>query len=256
MPTIAENLSGAIDGEVVDEILKSYVKLSTEFRKGDLDTCLSQAGKFVEHVLRAIEYLRKGKAPTEIRNAAQTVREIENDASLSESLRLLVPKVAYGMVYQIRNKRGAVHVKEIDARHIDAALCVQAASWIIAELLRLYHVDNESAIAQAMGTLVRAQIPLVEVFGDEVAVTSKVPSEIELLLLISKSEPDGLDRRALGVSSKLSAPAVTRTIQGLEKSRFVHKTRAGHFRMTGPGEKHLATHLAENGLWAPIARGV
>ena len=52
-----------------------------------------------------------------------------------------MPRVAQAMVYEVRSKRSAVHVKEIGPRTIDAALCVQAASRVMAELLRLYHVD-------------------------------------------------------------------------------------------------------------------
>jgi hypothetical protein len=251
MRSVEENLSTAIDRSVVVEFLEAYGSLVAQYRKGDLDACLNHAGKFVEHVLRAVEFIRKSSAPPEIRNAAQVIREIENDVNLTESLRVLVPKVAQA-IYQIRSKRGAVHVKEIGARQIDAALCVQAASWIIAELLRLYHIDDEDSVMQAMGLLARSQTPLIEMFGDEAVVTSKVPGDIELLLLVTKSEPTGIDRRTLGLSSKLSAPSVTRGVQQLEKLRFVHRTKDGYFHITGPGERYLSDHLAQKGLWSSL----
>ena len=78
-----------------------------------------------------------------------------------------MPRVAQAMVYEVRSKRSAVHVKEIDPRTIDAALCVQAASRVMAELLRLYHVDGEADVTEAMAALMRGHIPLVEAFGDE-----------------------------------------------------------------------------------------
>ena len=77
------------------------------------------------------------------------------------------------MVYEVRSKRGAVHVKEIDPRTIDAALCVQPASRVMAELLRLYHVDGEADVTEAMAALMRSHIPLVEAFGDETVVTAR-----------------------------------------------------------------------------------
>ena len=253
--TIAKNLSTAIDAAVVSSLLTSYGALIAEYRKGDLDACLINAGKFVEHTLRAIEHIRTGVAPAEIKNPASVVQHIEKDRNLPESLRLLVPRVAYAMVYEIRSKRGAVHVKEIDPRQIDAALCVQAVSWILAELLRLYHTDDERAIAEAMASLTRAQIPMIEVFGQEVVVTNKVSCLVEMLLLIARSAPDGIDRRALGVSSKFSPPAVTRALQRLEEERLVHQAKDGRFHITGPGEQLLTTQLAQQGvLTVPISR--
>ena len=52
----------------------------------------------------------------------------------------MVPRIALAMIYDIRSKRGAVHVKEIDPRHIDVDLAVKAASWIMAELVRVYQL--------------------------------------------------------------------------------------------------------------------
>jgi hypothetical protein len=246
---IEKNLSVSIDRLVVAALLKSYEAVVGEYRKGDLDGCLNNAGKFVEHTLRAIEHVRTGQAPAEIRSPASVVQEIGKDKSLPETLRVLVPRIAYAMVYEVRSKRGAVHVKEIDPRQIDASLCVQSASWIVAELLRLFHIDSEASVTEAMATLMRAEIPLVEVFDGEVAVTAKVTCELEMLLLIARSAPHGTDRRSLGGWSKFSPVKVTRAIQKLEVECLIHKTRDGLFHITGPGERYLTNELAKQGLW-------
>ena len=90
-----------------------------------------------------------------------TVRQIENDTALPDSLRLLMPRVVFGMMYGLRSKRDVVHVKEIDPRYIDAFLCVSAASWVMAELLRLYHSSDEAAVKYCMLALSRASIPIL-----------------------------------------------------------------------------------------------
>lgn len=148
------------------------------------------------------------------------------------------------MIYEIRSKRGAVHVKEIDPREIDAALCVQAASWVLAELLRLYHVDSEAAVSEAMASLMRVEMPLIETFGEEVVVTAKVSCPIELLLLIGHCAPLGIDRKALGLSSKNTASTISKTLQRLSGDRLIHKTADGRLHITGPGERHLAKAIA------------
>ena len=150
---------------------------------------------------------------------------------------------------------GRYMLKKWTPAHVDAALCVQGASWILAEFLRLYHVDREDEVAAAMVALMRGHLPFVEVFGGETVVTTKVPCSLELLLLLAKVAPDGLDRRELGQSSRHRPPTVTKTISQLQKKIYIHKTKKGVFHLTGPGEEHLADQLAHAGRSAgPISR--
>jgi hypothetical protein len=147
------------------------------------------------------------------------------------------------MIYEVRSKRGAVHVKDLDPRQIDASLAVQAASWVIAELLRLYHSSSEEAVTEAMAALMRERVPFVEVFGGEQVVTKDVPCDVEILLLLSQAAPNGFDRKALGKSSKFPPPTITRAIQRMEADRHIHKTQNGTFHITGPGQQFLTASL-------------
>jgi hypothetical protein len=240
---ISRNLSGSIDPRVVDGLLTSYDKLIARFRKGDLDGSLSEAGKFVEHVLCAVECIRLGVAPAEIKVPYQTIKEIEKDNRLPEALRLLIPRIAHAMIYDIRSKRGAIHVKEIDPKQIDAALSAQAASWVLAEFIRLYHDSDEAVVSHAMRVLMRPHVPFIEQFGNEHVVTKKVPCNIELLLLLAREASEGLDRTALGQSSKYPPSTVTNAITRMEKERHVHRTQDRRYHITGSGEDYLAEHL-------------
>ena len=252
---ILRNLSNTISRHVAESLVCSYEKAVAEYRASDLDSSLMAAGRFVENVFRAITFIRIGKAPSEIKSVAKTIKEIEADMSIPESLRVLIPRVAQAMIYDIRSKRGAVHVKDIDPRQVDAALCVQGASWILAEFLRLYHVDREDEVAAAMVSLMRGHLPFVEVFEGETVVTTKVPCSLELLLLLSKVAPAGLDRRALGQSSRYLPSTVTRTLSQLQKQIYIYRTKQGLFHLTGSGEEHLADQLACDGRSsAPISR--
>lgn len=246
---IINDLSAHLDKAVVSSLVTEYEKLVSRYRSGNVEGCLVAAGKFVEHTFRALEYLRTRTAPPEIKSASATAKTIEADTSLPEPVRLLIPRIALSMVYDIRSKRGAVHVKEIDPRYIDASLAVHGASWVIAEFLRLYHNSAEDVVGRAMRALLHGHIPFVETFGDEVAVTLQVSCEDELLLLLSKAEPDGFDRRALGRASKYSPAAVTRALQRLNDRRHIHKMANGQHRITGPGAEHISEVMATKGVW-------
>lgn len=242
---IEKSLASKLDPAVVKSLLDTYQKMVGERKKGRTEECLTQAGKFVEHTLRTVEYVRTGMTPSEIKHPSDTIKAIEKEKALPESLRILIPKIAHAMIYEIRSKRGAVHVKEIDPREIDAALSVQAASWVVAELLRLYHVGSEAAVAEAMTALMRVEMPLIETFNGEAVVTAKVSCAVELLLLIGQHAPHGIDRVALGASSKNSSSTVSKTLQRLASDRLIHKASDGRFHITGPGEQRLSTALSE-----------
>jgi len=241
---ILQNIATALGSDVTSDLVASYASLVSRFRKGDTEAALVSGGKFVEHTLRAIEGLRTGAVPAEIKSPSGTIREIEKDTKLGESVRLLIPRVAYAMIYEVRSKRGAVHVKGIDPTAMDAALTVNAASWIMAELLRLYHSTDDSVVAAAVTALSRGHIPFVETFEGESVVTRQVSCDLELLLLLANAGAGGANRKEIGISSKYSSSTVTRIVQKLEGQRYVHKSSDGKFHITGPGSAFMAAQLS------------
>jgi hypothetical protein len=249
---VLASMQRGFDPAVATDLVAAHDKMLGEFRKGDAEATLNAAGKFVEHALRAIEHVRTGTTPGEIKSVAATVKAIEADGKLPETLRVLVPRIASAMLFDVRSKRGAAHVKEISPRYIDAALAVQAASWVLAEFVRLYHVADETAVAEAMAALMAGNVPLIEKIGDEIVVTTPLHPETEVLLMVASSEPDGIDRKGLGLSVKQSPVAVTRALQKLEAARHIHKLKSGAFRVTGPGEQALVTQLATIARASPL----
>jgi hypothetical protein len=241
---IIADLSTQLDGPTVRELLTAYSELVSKHRSGDLEGALTKAGRFVEHALRLIEGKRLGTVPAEIKSVATTVKLLEGEATLPEPLRLLIPRALYGMIYNIRSKRDGVHVKEVDPRGIDLAMAVTAAGWVIAELLRLYHVSDEAVVSQRMLSLTRASIPFVESLDGETFVGQKVRPQIELLLLLAHANPDGLTRRVIGATAKCSAPDVTKGLQSLEAERLVHQSTSGAYFITSAGESYLAEQIA------------
>lgn len=243
---IIENLTSSVDHSVVVDLVESYEQLLAEHRSGDLETALTKGGRFVEHTLRAIEFIRTGTAPAEIKSVQDCIQKLESQTALPESLRLLIPRAINGMIYSLRSKRDAVHVKEIDPTPIDVSLAVAAASWVMAELLRLYHVSDDDAVAQSMVALTRTNIPFVEVVDGETFVGQKVPAAIEILLLLAHANPGGLSRRAIGNAAKCSQPSVTKSLRSLMNDRFVHLSANEEHFITTTGERYLADWLAKS----------
>lgn len=245
---IIADLSTAVPASLATELVEAYEQLVAKHRGGDHEAALTKAGRFVEHTLRLIEYVRTGAAPVEIKQVAATIRTIENDTTLPDPLRILIPRAAYGMIYDLRSKRNAVHVKETDPTAIDVALTVAAAGWIIAELLRLYHKSDEKAVSDAMLALTRGTIPMVESVNGEVFVGRTVPSRFEMLLLLAHAKPKGMDRTALGNAAKCSQPSVSTALKALASGRMVHLGADKSYYITSNGEQTLGQWLTSGGL--------
>src|SRR5690606_35593816 len=108
---IIADLSTKIPASLATELVEAYEQLVAKHRGGDLEAALTKAGRFVVHTFRLIEHIRTGTAPAEIKQVATTIRAIEDDTTLPDPLRILIPRAAYGMIYDLRSKRNAVHVK-------------------------------------------------------------------------------------------------------------------------------------------------
>ena len=242
---IIQDLSTKIDSTLVEDLVGAYEELVSQHRSGNLEVALTKAGRFVENALRVIEYIRTGEFLAEIKQVQATVRKIENDTNLADSIRLLVPRVVSGMIYDLRSKRDAVHVKEINPREIDTFLCVSAASWVMAELLRLYHSSDESAVNACMLALSRTSLPYIESIDGEIFVGQNVPAGIEVLLLVANAGPEGMTRKAIGRSAKRSQSSVTRALKAHIADRHIHRVASGNYFITSQGEQQLSAWLAK-----------
>jgi len=245
---VIKNISVAIDISIATDMVNTFQEMLTRYRSRQPELALSKGGRFVEHVLRAIEYIRTGQVINEIKSVDQTIKRLESETSLPEPLRLLIPRALYGMIYNLRSKKNAVHVKEIDPTQIDAALTVGTAAWVLAEFIRLYHNSDESAIAAIMVDLSYPSMPLLEFRNDEIFVNQDVGAKLEVLLLIFYHKQDGINRKLLGQYAKCSAPSVTRALQSLAEDRYVHFGKDGNYYITATGEKYLDERLAELAL--------
>ena len=131
-------------------------------------------GKFCEIVYSIIHGAVKGPWPAKASKPANMAREcqaIEKEPSDNtrlgdRSLRILIPRVL-PMLYEIRNNRGVGHVGgDVSANHMDAEAIRSMASWIMAELVRIFHNVTVEQAQQVIDALVERKLPVVWDLGD------------------------------------------------------------------------------------------
>jgi len=241
LETIRTALSSKLPPVLVNDILRSFSDCVANLNSGNYKGCLNDAGLFSEHVLRALTFDATGSVPKEIKNFAEAAKLIEKSSITSEALRVLVPRILGSSAYDLRSKRGAVHVKGVDPQKRDAVLAVTASSWTLAELLAEYGNIVGPALDTVIASLMRRKLPLVEHINGEPVVTADVPTHLEALLIID-GHPEGVSRRDLGKLVKRSPSSVTHALTKLDDERLAHQS-SGLWFITGKGEESIANLL-------------
>jgi len=244
---VIQELSKEIPEELVRDITSSYEAILIEYRKGCWEETLWKAGKFAENTYRILAFQLSGniekEAPSfnEIRDKLEkTPRE-----KLPESIRVLVPRITSSLIYDLRSKRAAVHVKEINPDYIDASLVVSACSWVLAEFVRLYHISESEKIIEIINELMQRKVPFIEIHEGKPFVTKALDCQSEILLLLL-NYPTGLSRKQLGITlgKHYSQPAITLALQALEEARQILKINE-NYEISGPGETRINALLSK-----------
>ena len=178
---IIDILSQQLNADLVKDLVNSYVDVKDNHVKGDDESAISKAGKFVENVFRILKFILNGKILPEIKqwdfnDISEDLRNA-NSTKFPESVRILIPKIALSLIYEPRNKSGAVHQKPINPDFIDGKLVVGACDWIIAEILRIYHTRDTDAVNKLIQNVVKDYIPVIQKVGDEKFVNAKVEAK-------------------------------------------------------------------------------
>jgi hypothetical protein len=144
-----------------------------------------------------------------------------------KSLRVFIPR-ALVFLYDVRNQRGVGHIGgDVDANAMDASAVVAMASWVIAELVRIFHQVSTKEAQDTVEALVERKTPLiweVEAGGTKRVLVPGMKTKDQVLLLLHHSNG--------------WVPAAT-----LQK--WVEYKHSTNFRDTVLSELHRPTRLIE-----------
>lgn len=234
-------LSTRLPKELADEIVDAFLQCVGKFNAADFKGCLNEAGIFAEHVLRALTFDITGNAPGEIKRISDTIQTLSKSSNVSESVSVLIPRILSAVAYDLRSKRGAVHVKGVNPQKRDAVLAITSLSWTLAEMLAIYGNISGNELDTIISSLMRRKSPLVEHVGGQPIVTTKLPAYIETLLIID-GHPGGVDRREIGRLVKASSSSITHALTKIKKDRLANCVD-GLWFITGTGEESLTKYF-------------
>ena len=152
------------------------------------------AGKFCEIVYNIILGFGTGSypaTPTKPRNFVDACKRLENNTTVPRSFQILIPRLLPAL-YEVRNNRGVGHIGgDVDPNQMDAHLTVSMCSWIMGELIRVYH-NTSTKIAQInVDYLTERKIPLVWTINNIKRILNpniRIPDQILIFLATSNSK--------------------------------------------------------------------
>lgn len=185
-------LAGLPEG-LREPLINSYKEISSNYRERRWEPSELNGGKFCEVVYTILDGATSASfasAPAKPARMMDACRALENrspDATRvgDRSLRIMLPR-ALPVLYEVRNNRGVGHVGgDVDPNFLDATAVYSLASWILAELVRIFHQVSTDEAQQIVDALVERNIPLIWEFeGGRRVLDPKMPKADQALVLL------------------------------------------------------------------------
>jgi hypothetical protein len=155
-------------------------------------------GKFCEVVYTVISgYLNSNfpSQPEKPRNmlvACQNLERIPANQNRvgDRSFRILISRML-PILYEVRNNRGVGHIGgDVDPNFMDASVVYSMASWIMAELVRVFHNVSTEQAQHIVDASVERVIPLVWESGDQKRVLNQKLNAKDSVMVLLYSTSD------------------------------------------------------------------
>lgn len=179
-----------------DELLQAYEAIASHFAEHRWEPSELNGEKFCEVVYSILNGAIVGPMPpraSKPRNmlaACQALagRPADPNRAGDYSLRVLIPHVLIPL-YDIRNHRSVGHVGgDVDPNFLDATAVYGMASWVLAELIRVFHSTSTQEAQQIVDALVERKHPLIwEIAGKRRILDASMPLKDQVLLLLHGS---------------------------------------------------------------------
>jgi hypothetical protein len=238
-------LLAALPASLRDPLLETYREIASNFAEHRWSPSELEGGKFCEVVYWICRGFITGTyvtTPTKPQNMKGDSNALERNSDTGKpgdhSLRILIPRMLPAL-YDIRNNRGVGHVGgDVDPNFMDASAVYGMASWILAELVRIFHNVKTDEAEAAVNGLLERKTPLIWSAGIAKRVLDTKMTTVEQTLLLLHQAVGWVSEDDLLKSIEYSNPSMYRSnvLARLHKSRKIEYDKVGkraHISPTG-----------------------
>ena len=174
--------------ELSVKIVELYLKILLEYRKKDWKNCIGTIGQFNEAIYRIIELELTGTYIPLSQQLPQFNQKIldkwENlQIANSEMFRVVMPRILFSM-YCLRNKRGAVHLSNINPNESDATMMLHQVKWFLSELIRISSNLSFDETVDLIKQITAKENEIVWNSGQKVRILKPLPAQQQVLCLL------------------------------------------------------------------------
>lgn len=167
--TSKPNLLGALPHGLSVPLVAEYRQIAQNYAEHRWSPAELGGGRFCEIVFTILDgHAKNSYAATPVKPANFVVacRGLESNTHVPRSFQILIPRLLPAL-YEIRNNRGVGHVGgDVDPNHMDANAVLSLTSWIMAELIRVFHGLKTEEAQRAVDAIAERRIPLIWTDGD------------------------------------------------------------------------------------------
>ena len=187
-------LQQKFESKRVLSVVKYFMSITQKFEQGDWESSLSQAGKFVEAVIKMLWVYAAKLLPVKQKRFkagvfAQKIIDQVNTIEIPEDgVRLGIPRASI-FIYDITSNRGGRHDSdEVIPNEMDASIILPMCSWILAELVRFSTEESIeiTEVKRIVESLIKRKYPIFEEIDNRIYVDHKKfksANECSLLIL-------------------------------------------------------------------------
>lgn len=227
-------------------LLTSYQEIASNYIEHRWEPSELNGGKFCEVVYSIVnggisgKFPAKPSKPRDMVAACRTLERTPPDRNRigDRSLRILIPRMLPPL-YEIRNNRGVGHVGgDVDPNYLDATVVYSMASWILAELIRIFHNVSVKEAQEIVDMLIERKIPLIWEIDDVKRVLDPSMETKDQSLLLLHKRPGWISTAELSRWVEYSSESMfkTRVLKPLHKLRLIEydkKKSRVHISPTG-----------------------
>jgi hypothetical protein len=193
---VQQLLESTYNKDLTDKILEAYLEIESNFFLEKWKPSELDAGHFVESVRRLLELELTGTYTpfnAKLSNFSDKVLTFYEQQSGHESFRMLIPRILKS-VYNIRNKRGVGHIKDISPNEMDATLILHSVKWVLSEIVRLKSNLSIPDTQRLIDDIVERKVDMIWKESDfQRILETKIPTKDQVLILLYNDKSQDIE---------------------------------------------------------------
>jgi hypothetical protein len=249
----------SIPAALREEVVKRYREIASNFAEHRWEPAELNGGKFCEAVYSVLEgyitsyYAAAPSKPSSMLLACQNLEKFPASATRigDRSVRVLIPRILPAL-YEVRSNRGVGHVGgDVDPNFMDATMVYSLSSWVLAELIRVFHQVSTTEAQETVDVLVERKVSLVWEIEKMRRVMDPDMDKDDQVLILLYSKPSWADESELRSWVEYRNPTLFRTkiLETLHQRRLIeYDGSAKRARISPLGSKHVDSEILNTRL--------